>query len=156
MKIEWKSCFRLGLTVFLTYLAIHYWGSLTGLVRVLFGAAGSLVIGCIIAYVLNILMSFYEKYYFPNSQKAVVVKSKRVVCLVASLLTLVALVALVIGLVLPELAGCVKLLVAEVPEALDTGIQWLENSGVLAAVLSDDSIAALTAIDWQAKMAEMI
>ena len=156
MKIEWKSCFRLGLTVFLTYLAIHYWGSLTGLVRVSFGAAGSLVIGCIIAYVLNILMSFYEKYYFPNSQKAVVVKSKRVVCLVASLLTLVALVALVIGLVLPELAGCVKLLVAEVPEALDTGIQWLENSGVLAAVLSDDSIAALTAIDWQAKMAEMI
>ena len=156
MKIEWKSCFRLGFTVFLTYLAIHYWSGLTGMVKVLFGAAGSLALGCVIAYVLNILMSFYEKYYFAKSQNAVVVKSKRVVCLAASLLTLVAVVALVVGLVLPELAACVKLLAAEIPVALDSVVEWMEESGLLAAVMSEESIAAVTAIDWQAKMAEMV
>ena len=44
MKIEWKSCFRLGITVFLTYLAIHYWSSFTGVVGAVFGAAGALIL----------------------------------------------------------------------------------------------------------------
>ena len=44
MKLEWKSCFRLGATVFLTFLAIHYWSSLTGLIGVLFSAARALII----------------------------------------------------------------------------------------------------------------
>ena len=78
MKIEWKSCFRLGVTVFLTFLAIHYWSSLTGFVGALVGAASALILGCVIAYVLNILMSFYEKHYFPKSKSEAVKKSKRI------------------------------------------------------------------------------
>lgn len=156
MKIEWKNCFRLGLTVFLTFLAIHYWSSLTGFVGVLFSAASSLIIGCVIAYVLNILMSFYEKYYFPKSGNKAVVKSRRVVCLLAAMLTLVAVVVLVIGLVLPELAACIRLLVAEVPIAIDAVIEWLEDSGVLASVMSEEAVASLTAINWQEKITQMI
>lgn len=156
MKLEWKSCFRLGVTVFVTFLAIHYWSSLTGFVGVVFGAAGSLILGCVIAYVLNILMSFYEKYYFPRSQKQAVIKSRRIVCLLLSMLTLVAVVALVIGLVLPELASCVRLLVAEVPLAIDAAVEWLEESGVLASVMSEESVASLTAINWQEKITQMI
>ena len=68
MKIEWKSCFRLGVTVFLTFLAIRYWNSLTGFVGALFDAASALILGCVIAYVLNILMSFYEKHYFRKAR----------------------------------------------------------------------------------------
>lgn len=156
MKIEWKSCIRLGVTVFATFLAIHYWGSLTGFVGVLFGAASSLIIGCVIAYVLNILMSFYEKYYFPMSQSRAVVKSRRIVCLLGSMLTLVAVVALVIGLVLPELAACVRLLVAEIPLAIDAAVEWLEETGVLATVMTEESVTSLTSIDWQQKMTEVI
>lgn len=156
MKVEWKSCLRLGVTIFLTYLAIHYWGSIAGFAGVVFGAAGALVLGFGIAYVLNILMSFYEKIYFQNSQKKAVAKSRRIVCLLASILTLIAVVALVIGLVLPELASCVRLLAAEVPEAVDGAVQWLEESGLLTSVLSEDAAAALTAIDWQEKIAQMV
>lgn len=156
MKIEWKSCIRLGVTVFVTFLAIHYWSSLTGVVGLLFGAAGSLILGCVIAYVLNILMSFYEKHYFPKSQSRAVVKSRRIVCLLAAMLTLVAVVALVIGLVLPELAACVRLLVAEIPLAIDEAVEWLEETGVLSTVMTEEMAASLTAIDWQEKMTELI
>jgi len=156
MKIEWKSCLRLGVTIFLTYLAIHYWGSIAGFAGVVFSAAGALILGFGIAYVLNILMSFYEKHYFRKSKKEAVVKSRRIVCLLTSILTLIAVVALVIGLVLPELASCVRLLAAEVPEAVEGAVQWLEESGLLTSVLSEDAVAALTAIDWQEKIAQMI
>ncbi len=156
MKIEWKSCFRLGITVFLTFLAIHYWSSLTGFVGVVIGAAGSLLLGCGIAYVLNILMSFYERYYFPKSTKNAVIKSRRIVCMLAAMLTLVAVVALVVGLVLPELAACVRLLIAEVPLAIDECIEWLNTTGVLDEIMSDEAIASLNAIDWQKKIAEFL
>ena len=155
MKIEWKSCLRLGVTVFLTFLAIHYWAKLTGFVGVIFQAAGALVLGCVIAYVLNILMSFYEKHYFSKKQTQFVEKSRRAVCLLAALLTLVALVALVVGLVLPELAACVRLLIAEVPQAITNLVEWMEETGVLASVMTEDAAASLISIDWQAKAAEV-
>lgn len=156
MKIEWKSCIRLGVTVFLTFLAIHYWSSLTGFVGILFSAASALIIGCVIAYVLNILMSFYEKHYFPKNQSVAVKKSRRVVCMLAAMLTLVAVIALVIGLVLPELAACIRLLVAEIPLAIDSAVVWLEDNGVLAMLMSEDAVASITSINWQEKMTELI
>ena len=156
MKIEWKSCLRLGVTVFLTFLAIHYWSSLTGFVGALFGAASALILGCVIAYVLNILMSFYEKHYFPKSKSEAVRKSKRIVCMLASILSLVAVVALIIGLVLPELAACFRLLIAEIPQAMNNVIDWLEGNGFLAAVMTEDAITSLTAINWQEKMTELM
>lgn len=156
MKIEWKSCIRLGVTVFVTFLAIHYWRGLTGFVGMLFGAASALIIGCVIAYVLNILMSFYEKHYFPKSQSKAVGKSRRVVCMLAAILTLVAVVALIVGLVLPELAACVKLLVAEIPLAIDRLVEWLEETGLLAMIMSEEAIASLTAVNWQEKVAELV
>lgn len=156
MKIEWKSCIRLGVTIFVTFLAIHYWGSLTGFLKLLWGAAGSLALGCIIAYVLNILMSFYEKHYFPKSKHPAALKSKRGVCLVASILTLVALVVLLICLVLPELAACVKLLVSEVPQVLENGMEWLSEKGILAAIMSEEAAASLAEINWQEKITQMV
>lgn len=156
MKIEWKSCFRLGLTVFLTFLAIRYWSSLTGFVGTVFGAASALILGCVIAYVLNILMSFYEKHYFVKNQSESVKKSKRIVCLLAAILSLIAAVALVVGLVLPELVACFRLLIAEIPLAIDKVIVWLEESGLLATVMTEDAITSLTAINWQEKVTELM
>ena len=156
MKLEWKSCFRLGATVFLTFLAIYYWSSLTGLIGVLFSAASALIMGCVIAYVLNILMSFYEKHYFPKNRSKAVEKSRRVVCMLAAMLTLVAVVVLIVGLVLPELAACIRLLIAEIPVAIDSAVAWLEETGLLATVMTEDAVASLMSINWQEKMTELI
>ena len=156
MKLEWKNCFRLGATIFLTFLAIHYWSSLTGLIGVLFSAASALIIGCVIAYVLNILMSFYEKHYFPKNRSKAVEKSRRVVCMLAAMLTLVAVVVLIIGLVLPELAACIRLLIAEIPVAIDSAVTWLEETGLLATVMTEDAVESLMSINWQEKMTELI
>lgn len=155
MKIEWKSCIHLGVTVFLTYLGIHYWSSLTEILGVLWNAASALILGCVIAYVLNILMSFYERHYFLKSKHPLVGKSKRAVCLLAAMFTLVAVVALVVGLVLPELAACIKLLVSEVPMAIGNGMEWLEKEGILAAILSEEAAASLASVNWQEKITQM-
>lgn len=152
MKVEWKSCFRIGVSAFLLYLCIRYWAGAAGLVSVLFSAATPLLIGCVIAYIVNILMSFYEKRYFVKSGKALVQKSRRPVCMVAAMITLVAVVVLVIWLIVPQLTACVQLLLAEVPDALRSVITWLDKQNILPENIED----SLSAIDWKSKIGQIV
>ena len=113
MKIDWKSCFKICVSVFILYLCIHFFPDVLRLLKGLLGAATPLVAGGILAYLLNILMSFYEKYYFPKSSKAIVLKTRRPLCMTMAMLTLFAIATLVVGLVVPELVSCVSLLISK-------------------------------------------
>ncbi|MFR3796059.1 MAG: hypothetical protein ACLT1X_00695 [Christensenellales bacterium] len=53
MNIDKKTCINMGIVVFLLYLAIHYWDGLVGLFNLFLAAAGTLINGAIIAYVLK-------------------------------------------------------------------------------------------------------
>ena len=77
MKISWKTCLRVGVSAFVLYLCIHFFPAIARFLGSVLGAATPLIIGGAIAYLLNILMTFYERHYFPKSQKAFVIKSRR-------------------------------------------------------------------------------
>ena len=77
MNISLKSCLKITLCIFGLYLGIHYWPSLAGLLRSLLGAAAPLLVGCALAYVLNLLMSFYEKHFFPRTANSKIIKSRQ-------------------------------------------------------------------------------
>ncbi len=152
MKIEWKSCFKICLSVFLLYLCITYWSSFSGFAATLISAAMPLIIGCVIAYIINILMSFYERHYFPKTKNSGLVKSRRPVCMLAAFATLIMIVVLLVQLVVPELISCVELLVAQVPGAVESLLEWLENKNIV----TDELFATLSSIDWKAKMEQII
>lgn len=119
MKLDWKTCRRVGVTMFLLYLAIYYWSSVSGVLRLLVGACVPLILGCGIAYMVNILMDCYERCYFPNSNTKAVKTSRRPVCMLAALLTVVLVLAFVIKLVVPEFMSCVNALIRQAPAAMD-------------------------------------
>lgn len=64
MKLTWKTCLKVGISIFLLYLCIHYWAAVSGLLGAVLSASVPLLVGCIIAYVVNIIMTFFEKHYF--------------------------------------------------------------------------------------------
>ncbi len=118
--ITWKNCFKVGFSAFLLFLAIFYWEAAAKGLSLVVHAFMPVFIGLAIAYVLNILMSFYEKHYFKKWwDKKMVAKSKRPVCLVAAIISLIAVVVLVIWLVVPEFISCIKFLVAETIPAIE-------------------------------------
>lgn len=151
MKFDWKFCFRIGISVFILYLCIHYWTNVAGMLTVFVGAASSLLIGGVIAYLINILMMFYEKHYFVNSQYSVVYKSRRPVCMAAAFLTLIAIAVLIIWLVASQLVDCLKLIFAELPYAINSLIDLLDKNNLLPQNISD----MLSSIDWQSKIQEI-
>jgi predicted PurR-regulated permease PerM len=145
MNITWKQCFRVAVSIFLLYLCIDYWRTVSAFLVGFVGALSPILIGFCIAYVLNILMSFYERHYFPkkNHKKAVAV-TKRPVCMLAAILSLCGILALVVGLVVPELVSCISFLLSEIPPALQKLFSrpWVER------LLPEDLSATLASIDW--------
>ena len=152
MKVEWKSCFRVGVSIFVLYLCIQYWPSAIGLFQSAIGAASPLLIGCVIAYLVNILMNMYEKHYFPKSKNTILCKSRRPVCMIAAFLTLLAVIIMVIDLVLPQLASCVKSIFSALPNAIMAIIDGLEKINILP----EDIAATLSAIDWKSKIGQIV
>ena len=61
------------------FLIIHYWDAAAGVLSLAVAAAVPLFIGGAIAYIVNILMSFYERHYFPKSVKPFA-KASRTLC----------------------------------------------------------------------------
>ena len=68
---------------------------MSGFLGAIVGAASPLIIGCVIAYILNILMSLYERRFFPSAKGKIMQKCRRPVCLLLSAITLIAVVVLV-------------------------------------------------------------
>lgn len=151
-KIDTKSIIKVALVIFVLYLAIHYWGHAAGILKTLLGAAIPVIIGAVISYPLNILMSFYEKHLFPKSEKKLAVRSRRGLALTLAILTLVGLIALIIALVVPQLVSCVKLLVAEVPDFFNMVVAKLSEF----EFVPEDIIAALSKIDWKSRITDII
>lgn len=152
MKIEWKSCFRIGISIFLLYLCINYWTVAANLFSLLLGAAMPLFIGCIIAYVANILMSFYEKHYFTKTKYTWLHKSRRPACMVLAFASVIAVAFLIVRLILPQLFDCVQLILAELPEFLTFVFDSIEEMNILP----EDIAGTLANFDWQSKIGEII
>lgn len=152
MKVDWKTCARVGISAFLLYLCITYWPAFTALFDRLLQAATPLLMGCVLAYAINILMTFYEAHYFPQSKASALIKSRRPVCMLAAFLTLSVLLTFIVKLVVPELVSCVKLLVGQVPPAIDDLLAWLETKNIVP----ENILASLQTVDWRARAQQMI
>lgn len=151
MKIKWDSCFKIGVTVFLLYLCIQYWPFAGNLLSMLLGAASPLLIGCVIAYPVNILMSLYERFYFPTASNSKINKTRRPVCMVLSFVTLAAVLILVIVLVVPELGSCISVIFSAVPKALESAVKLISSLEIVPSDLKN----ALQSIEWHSTVAQI-
>lgn len=150
-KLDWKTCFRAGISVFVLFLCIHYWPNISGFIGKCFSAAAPVFTGLVMAYIINILMSFYERHYFPKSKKKAVEKSRRSVSLMGAILTVIGVIALVTVLIMPQLVNCIEMLVAQLPGAIEKLIAKLNG----LSFVSDELIASLTSIDWKSRIGDI-
>ena len=137
--------------VFLLYLAIHYWPFVSGFIASFFSAAMPIIAGCIIAYVVNILMSFFEKHYFPNTHKKWLAASRRPVCMTVALFTFIGVVILVVALIIPQITECLTTFFSSLPGYINRVIDFLTEHHLL----SDKTMESLVSIDWQDKIGQI-
>lgn len=151
-KLEWKTVLKIAVGVIAVYLAVHYWPNISGVIGTVFSAATPIVVGAVMAYPLNILMSFYERYYFPKSEKPAVVKSRKAVSLIGAVITILGIITLVIGLIAPQLVTCIQMLINEIPGAMDFVIGKLRENEFISKNLID----SLSTIDWKERITDIL
>lgn len=141
MKLSRKTLLEIAVTGLLLFLAIHYWDSAIGLVGLILAAASPLVFGGVLAFIVNILMSFFER----NLKKLFRLKKEqkwlRPVSMVLAFIAVVLVLVLIVRMIVPELTRCIEVLISAVPNALRAIARWAEEtfnvSGLVNQVMTD-------------------
>ncbi|MDE6672074.1 MAG: AI-2E family transporter [Ruminococcus sp.] len=97
-------------------IAVKNFHVISELFRKFFTAVTPLVTGCAMAYILNIIMNFYEKHYFPETDNDLIKRSRRPVCLILSFASALLIIVLVVSIVYPEIEKAFRIICGEIPE----------------------------------------
>lgn len=155
IKIETKSIIKVAAAIFILFLLISYWPFIAAVISSGFQALMPLFIGCFIAYYLNILMSFYERHFFPKAKKKALIKLRRPACIVFAILTLIAILAVILALIIPQLISCFELLF----DLLKTYLPGFVNNILLEieklGILPEDILKSLEGINWQNELSKI-
>ncbi len=150
-RVETATCAKLAIAVFAVYLCIRYWPRLANFILDIISSAQPLIIGAIIAFLVNILMSSLEKIIFPKAQKPALITARRIICMLLAFVLLIGIVALIIWLITPQLVSCIEIIIAEVPPLFNSIIKWLQKT----QILPEDIMAELASIDWKSNLTKI-
>ncbi len=114
-----QNTWRLGLVAVVVFVIIFYWKSIDAGMRNIVSAFVPLIIGAVIAYIINITMAFYERHFFPKHQGKKMHTFRRAFCMIAAIVTILAIFAGVISLIIPQLVESIKQLAASAPVLVD-------------------------------------
>lgn len=145
MNLEWKQCLKIGISIFLLYLGIHYWASVASFVSLFFSALTPVIIGLVIAYLVNILMMFYERKLFPKTKPEYIKGGKRSFCMAAAIITMLGIIALLTYMIIPELITCIETFIDGIPNA----VKNLTNAEFIHKIIPEKNLIKLEHIDWK-------
>lgn len=114
-KKEIKQYLIIALLAVIVCVTVQNFGLVTAFLNLAVNALKPMVLGTVIAYIFNIIMGSFEKRYFPKSDKKFVRVSRRPVCLALSFLITIAILALLLYIVLPEIANAFSVLYKKIP-----------------------------------------
>lgn len=141
MKLSRKTLMEIAVTGLLLFLAIHYWDSAIGFVGLILTAASPLVFGGVLAFVVNILMSFFERHFTKLFRMKKQHAWLRPLCMLLAFITVVLVLVLIMRMIVPELTQCIEVLISAVPNAIRSIARWAEDtfniSGLMNQVMTE-------------------
>lgn len=120
-----KISVHLGVAALVLWMITHYWPAVERFAALIVSAAAPLMVGCVIAYAVNILMVFFENHLPRRVGKLNLTRGRRGLSLLLAVFSLLVIIALLLTTVIPELIEGVRLLAQEAPPALDRLVAWI-------------------------------
>jgi len=150
-RVETATCVKLAIAVFAVYLSIRYWPQVAKFIMGVIDSAEPLIIGAIVAFLVNILMRSLEKVIFAKAKKPALITARRIICMLLAFILLIGIVALIVWLITPQLVSCIEIIIAEVPPLFNSIIKWLQKN----QILPEDILAELASIDWKSNLTKI-
>lgn len=144
---KWRGTAALLVLAFVLYYAANNLELVLSLLGKVWGFSFPLVMGGIMAFVLNIPMSFIERKLWPNTNNPKLQALRRPISLLGAFVFIFAVLSAVVALVLPELMDAIQLLMKEIPKFLVWLEQWVTDNADMFPSLQT-WLESLT-INWQ-------
>lgn len=112
-----------------------------------------IILGAAVAYILNLLCSRLEKWYFPKSQKKIITVTRRPVSIIATLVIVILVLSGVLRLVLPEFVNALTEFFKSVPQVVTKVATWAQSTDQFPLI--QDKINS-TQIDWDSIQAKVM
>jgi len=146
-KLTAKTIILIGLIL----LIILNFTSFLNLIKYLYGIFSPLLIGAGIAFVLNIITTRYEKIYFPKSNNKILIKARRGVSIILSILTIVLAMYFFLNILIPQVTQFVQLASTELPIIYENTIEWImkhaENYPIIREKIGEFNISGEAALN---------
>lgn len=120
-----RMLIRVLLLAGLLVLIITNWSFVTRMFAYLQAAAHPVILGCGLAYVVNLLVKPYERWLWPKHQKGWQNGLRRFTSIILSYLTITLVLALVISLVVPQAVNAIVAFASAVPRLIHQTESWL-------------------------------
>ncbi|KAA9241128.1 MULTISPECIES: AI-2E family transporter [Aerococcus] len=127
MHFNRKQWLSLGLGIIALCLIVLNWSTIISWLGQVWSIAYPITLGAMMAYVVNILMSLYEKYLWPHADKDWLRKIRRPLAIILALLTILAIIALTLGLIIPQLVAVVTNFMEILPRLFQSLDRLLER-----------------------------
>lgn len=153
---KYKSSIGLIILGGLVFLFTIKFDSVLTSFKIGMSAVMPLVWGVLIAFVLNIIVKRFEKIYFPSAENGWKHTSRRPVCVVLAILTILLAIFLVGYMAIPQLVHSLGIIVQALPGLYNDSSAWvsrfientpyLSTSGVMDSISSDKTVEQLRQI----------
>ncbi|MEY8370082.1 AI-2E family transporter [Aerococcaceae bacterium 50-4] len=127
-------------------LAVMNWSYLVQTVSMVWSVIFPLILGGMIAFVLNLLMTWIEKYLYPNAKNKYLKSSRRPVAIILAILIVCLVIAATFVIVVPQLASAIMTLVDVIPEAVQNLTDWFNRQEAIVPLVNE--LANQVNIDW--------
>lgn len=129
---------------FLAAIGVVYAKNIVGFFGTIWSAVFPIILGFIVAFLLNLIMSKLETLYFPNSGNRIIAATRRPVCLIASIAFIVLAATAIVNLVLPELKASVGVIEDGAKALYALAVDWAaSNPGLTSEVLDASGLSDL-------------
>lgn len=139
-----EELIRMGLAAFAVYLGIYYWHAISSFLMTLLAAFAPLFMGCVVAYIANVPMSFFEQRLAWMGGNPRLVRLRRPVSLVISIAIGFLLAAFLLRFIMPELMQSMRMMSQKVPQAVEVVRQVFRDFDL--EVMVDEQLNQLS--DW--------
>ena len=113
--------------VALVLLALKYSDALFGGIRLFFSLLMPLLLGCGVAYVLNILVSRLETLPPLRDARSRLYPARRAISITGALVIIAVVAALLVVLIIPQLVDAFRVMLVNVPPAVNAFLNWLDS-----------------------------
>lgn len=130
IEIDYKKTLKLVIIAIIAYWILNHYQIVLSLLSKLLSVLMPFIIGCMIAFVLNVLMIRIEKQLSKVIVNPKLKILKRILSILGSIALVVGVVAIIIILIIPELVSAIKVIALSLPEVIDNLQNWTDSHSI--------------------------